>query len=491
MRRKACQPVRLLVWLLVVTFAGRAAARHPFPASPGERDKARQILEAVAAGNQNGVKALAELLGDENPRVQTAALVGLLRLSHKELDFAPALARVRAWRGPRPPFLRAALSVAEVALNTQTPLMARLGALIELTKSERGFERRMAVEALRGRRAHRVPSKDIVLQALAALANDPFADTDADFDGKAVGRLAFEVWWALRSHNVDQDERPPMLLEALRAGEPYASRWGHAACDVLARRGQEAVPLLLPLLGGKDRRSKLWAMRALADIGGAKAIAALQDSWIRELDGGGELERDVARRSLLRHPDWRVLPPVVREAVRDDEVYAAWKAVHGLGKLEDDEALPRLREAAQDHREVVRMQAAAQLAHRGQGDGELTILTGLTSGTDIVRLIARWGLPKLPDRKKVHEHVIELLKVKPDEDKLPEKTRDCLQRVRLDLLQDIYAWDRERQDHLPLVYAISDLLEHPRYAGWAAKILRKLGHKVTWRDGRYHAKIQR
>ena len=82
-------------------------------------------------------------------------------------------------------------------------------------------------------------------------------------------------------------------------------------------------------------------------------------------------------------------------------------------------------------------------------------------------------------------------KVKPDEDKLPEKTRDCLQRVRLDLLQDIYAWDRERQAHLPLVYAISDLLEHPRYAGWAAKILRKLGHKVTWRDGRYHAKIRR
>jgi HEAT repeat protein len=245
------------------------------------------------------------------------------------------------------------------------------------------------------------------------------------------------------------------------------------------------VPLLLPLLEGKDRRAKLWAMRALEDIGGSKAVAALRDVWVKDIDGTDELASDVARRSLLRHPDRRVLPRCVRDAVRDKELYLAWEAVYALGKLGDEEALPRLRQAAEDHRELVRMQAAAQLAHRGQADGELSVLTGLTSETEIVRLIARWGLPKLPDHKKVQEHLIALLKVKADEEKLPERARDRLRRVRLDLLGDIYAWDRARQEPPPLVYAIRDLLEQPAYAGAAARILRKLGYQVAWRDGRY------
>ena len=466
-------------WAFVLLLGASALAQHSFPTSRAETQKAERVAEAVAAGDQAAVTTLTGLLGDENARVQTAALVGLLGLSHKELDFRAPLARVGDWRGPRPAFLRAALKAAEIALDKQAAIKERLAGLIELTGSERGFERRMAVEALRGHR------EEAVLRALEALANDRFEDGDGDFDVKAVGRVAFEVWWPLRIKGVDEDERPPILVKALRLGEPYGSRWCAAACEMLAKEPGTTLPLLTPLVTGKDRRSKLWAMHTLRDIGGTKTIRTLQDVWVNDLGSKDWLERDVARRALIRHPDLRALPQYVRPAVKDDELYEAWKAVHDLGKQADEESLRELRKAAEDHRELVRTQAAAQLAHRGQAGAELTVLTGLTSETEIVRLIARWGLPCLPDHKKVHQHVIGLLKVKPDEAKLPERTRDRLRKVRLDMLQDIYAWDRERQEYRPLVYAIRDLLENRHFSGWALKILRKQGYQVEWRNGKF------
>jgi HEAT repeat protein len=483
---------RLLGAFALVTLAAPAYGGHPFPASPGERAKAIEVLRAVRAGDQEGVKALTALLRDENPRVQAAAVVGLLRLSHEDLKFAEPLARVQQWQGMRPPFLRAALRAAEIALDHGTPRDDRVAGLIVLTRSEEGFERRMAVEALRGQRMHRLARNDVVLPALAEMADDPFDDRDGDFDGKPVGATAFEVWWSLIAHNVDQDERPPMLLEALVMGEPYRSAWSAAVCDRIAERAGEMAPMLLPLLEGENRRARLWAQRVLADIGGSKSIAALQDVWARDLGGDDELARTVAESGLRRHPDRRVLPRFVQEAIRDKELLLAWQAVYGLGKLDDEEALPKLRQAADDHRELVRVQAAAQLVHRGQDAGTLAVLTALTSETEIVRLIARWGLPKVPDIERLYARCIKLLKVKPDEEeKLPEQARDRLRRVRFDLLEDIYTWDRERQQHWPLVYAIRDLLDHPPYDGWAAKILRKLGHEVRWRDGKYHVTIHR
>jgi len=474
-----------LTALLLLAAPAAALADYPFPTSLAERQKAEEIAKAVAAGDQKAVEALTTLLDEQNPRVQAAALVGLLQLSHNELDFSQPLARVGAWRGPRPAFIRAALKAAAVALDHQVPIRQRFAQLIELTQSDGGFERRMAVEALRGQREHRDYRQDKVLKALEAMANDKFEDGDADFDGLAVGRVAFEVWWASRSKGMDLDERPPILVQTLALGEPYGSRWCHAACELLAKEGQAALAVLLPLLEGKDSRSKMWAMLALREIGGAEAIRACQDVWVKDLDSKDWLEKRTARDGLLRHPDRRALPRFVREAVKDDELYAAWKAAYDLDKLDEEEALRELRKAAEDPREIVRTQAAAQLAHRGQGGGELTILTGITSDTDIVRLVARWGLPHLPDRKKVNDFLIGLLKVKPGEDKLPERKREVLRHARLDALQDFYAWDRDRQEHRPLLYVIRDLLADSRYAGHAARILRKLGYQVEWSDGRY------
>ena len=55
------------------------------------------------------------------------------------------------------------------------------------------------------------------------------------------------------------------------------------------------------------------------------------------------------------------------------------------------------------------------------------------------------------------------------------------------------AWNVARQrdpqtedvTHPPLVYAIRDLLEDRRLSGWAVKILKKMGYKLAWRDGKY------
>ncbi len=456
-----------------------ALAQHPFPTSAGEEQKAAEIAEAVAEADEDAVKALTALLDEPNPRVQAAALVALLQLSHKELDLKAPLAKVKAWAGPRPPYSRAALKVAGVALEHRLPRQKRVAWLVAMTGVEGDFERRMAVEALRGH------DDDAVLEALEALANDPFEDMRGDFDMRAIARIAFEAWWAMRSKGVDLDERPPILVKTLALGEPYRSRWCDAACEMLEREGHAIVPTLVPMLKGKDRRAKLWAMRTLRYIGGSKAIAALQDTWVADFESRDRLARDAALRGLLEHPDRRVLPQLVARFVKDDELLVAWRGVYGLDKLDDDEAVAKLEAAAEDQRELVRMQAAAQLAHRGNAGGQLSILTGIASQTEVIRLIARWALLQLPDHGKVCERLIELLKVNDEaERKLPEKRRDTLLEIRVELLRQIAAWDPERQDHRPLSYAIRDLLADRHLAGRAAATLRKMGFVVERRAGK-------
>lgn len=463
----------------LLAVAAPALAGYPFPNSLDEKQAGTQVLAAVRAADQDGVKALTALLDNRNPRIQAAGFVGLLRLSHTELDVAAPLATVRGWAKGRPPYVRAALKVAAVALDHSTKLEPRLNALIAFTQSEEGFERRMAAEALRGQRER------AVLRALEAMANDGFEDRDGDFDAKAVSRTAFEAWWDLRSKGVDEDERPPILVRTLPLGEPFRSRWGAAACELLEKEGQAAVPLLLALLTGKDRRSRLWAMRALRNIGGTKVVAALQDAWVKDLDSTERLESDMAFRGLLRHPEARSLPRLVRHFVKKGELYAAWQGVFAMGKLDKEAALRELGAVLGDHRELIRTQAAAQLVVLGSADGEEAVIAALGDYGEATRLVARWALPHVKDPRKASERLIELLKVKPTDAKLPEREQEQLRRLRIDLLEEIAAWDRARQQHRPLIYAIRDLLADRRLASFAATALRKMGYTLKWADGKY------
>ena len=89
--RSLSRPVAAM--LLAWSLSGAVLADYPFPTSLDEKQAAKRVLAAVRAGDEDGVKALVGLLATENPRVQAAALVGLLRLSDGELDFGAAVAR--------------------------------------------------------------------------------------------------------------------------------------------------------------------------------------------------------------------------------------------------------------------------------------------------------------------------------------------------------------------------------------------------------------
>ena len=81
-----------LAFLFVMGAPTRGLAHYPFPSSQDEKDAALRIEAAVHARNQTSVGTLTELLGGEKPRIQTAALLGVMRLSTADLDFTKAAA---------------------------------------------------------------------------------------------------------------------------------------------------------------------------------------------------------------------------------------------------------------------------------------------------------------------------------------------------------------------------------------------------------------
>ena len=70
-----------LAMLFSVLAPASSFAHYPFPSTQEEKQKAGQIARAVRAGAQDSVESLTAFLADKNPRVQTAALLGIMRLS--------------------------------------------------------------------------------------------------------------------------------------------------------------------------------------------------------------------------------------------------------------------------------------------------------------------------------------------------------------------------------------------------------------------------
>jgi len=449
-----------------------AFAHYPFPCSQEEKQKAALIDRAVKAPSQASVDSLTALLAHKNPRIQTAATLGLMRLPTRQLDFRSATAAIKGLTESKRAFVKAAAEAALILLHSQTPIKERRVQLVKLTESKEGYRRRMAVEALRaiGDRS--------VLRGLEALSNDRFGDHDDTYDMKANARVAFEVWWQIRTRGIAEKEKLPVLVQSLRLAEPFWSRWGDAACDLLEKEGEKAAPLLIPLLTGKDRRSKLWAVRTLKYIGGKDTIDILLDVALKDVDSDDRLVRSVAMDVLVRYPEKRCLRTLVAVLAKSHEPYMRARAATAIGHIDDKSVVGVLRKALSDPEEWVRTQAAAQLARKGLRDGDKILLRSLGSYYIGTRNIALRAMPFIKDQDKLKERLHDLLKKQSGEEQLSQQKRILLSAMRRDVLRELSGWDKESLRRV--VPALRALLRSS-VSQPAGRLLKKLGYKLKWR----------
>jgi len=472
--------------LLAALAPAVSVAHYPFPATPEEKEKASQIQRAVQFGTidlQVSVAALAGMLRDENPRVQTAALLGIMRLANAPLDFAAAITAATGLKDSKHLSVAAAAEAVLIVLDKQTPVEKRRAQLVKLTQSKEGrdravglprgeckegYQRRMAAEALR------VIGDASVLPALEALADDSFGERDDSFDLKAGARVAFEAWWAVRSAGLPEEEKLRVVAGALRLGEPYWSRWCDAACRILEDAGEPAVPVLIPLAKGDDRRSKLWAIRILRHIRTSKeARETLLEVCTADLEGEDRLARQSAVHALGELADKRALPALARALARSPDPDVRERAAFALGRTDDEGTVAMLKAALADADPGVKTQAAAQLARKGLPDGEPILLDALGEREGVAGNIAVGAMAFIKDRDRLAERIVELFAKQPGEEQLAERPRILLDEARNRILRELATWDTEKLR--PLAPALKPVLAQQPRSGWAQAVLKKLG----------------
>lgn len=452
----------LLLCLMQVT----CFAHYPYPMSKDEKEAADKITRAVQNKNQSSVATLAKLLDDENSRIQTAALLGIMRLTNEDLDFEEVRAAISELEqdDATPPFLSAAVESTQILLDEQSPEKKRISKLIALTESKEGYRRRMAVEAIR-------PLGDkSVLKALENLANDSFGDHDDRFDMRAVARVAFDVWWSIRSKDLTEEQRLPVLIDILKLGEPYRSRWCDAACDLIEKEGQKAVSLLIPAAKDGDRRSKLWARRTLRAIGGEEAVSALLEFCVADLDAKDRLVRQSAANSIFFQPDKRVLPAITTELQKNKDPIVRRSLAAAMGQIDDKRTVSPLKAALKDPDEVVRAWSAAGLVRKGFSDGDAILLDSLELFS--VGGIAAGAMSFISDQEHLAERIADILQKQPGKEIKTERQMILFKEVRSRILRTLASWDAEKL--LPMSTTLKPVLEEYPKSGWTKRILDKL-----------------
>ena len=154
------------------------------------------------------------------------------------------------------------------------------------------------------------------------------------------------------------------------------------------------------------------------------------------------------------------------------------QAAVALGRVENEAAVDALRKALSDPEEIVRIEAAAQLARRGRRDGDELLLTALGSPVTGTRTIAFRAIPHVGEPARARARLGELLEPRPEEAKLPARERLLLSFVRNDVLREMARWEVEALR--PLAPALERLLGDEQEGVWklAAALLRTLGYTV-------------
>ena len=479
-RRTALGPGRpvLCVLAAAITFSilSLSLAHYPFPDSQEEVERAKQIEAAVKKSNQEGVHTLIWLLRHENPRVQTAVLLALVRLSSSGLDLAAAAWRMEQLRhGGKTrisAYRRAATRVALIMASKDTSAEQKQETLIALSADEDGAARRMAVEGLK------VVGDRKCLSVLEERANDSFGDHDDSFDMRAVSRVAFETWWQIKGAGLAPEQRIPTIISSLEFARPFGSRWGDAACHRLERLGRKAVPYLIEVWRSTSGNAKAWAGRTLRYVplqdAEAKQVKAIA---LRDLGSRDQGTRRGSLSLLGKFLDQQDVDLLIKLLATDPDPMLRNFAVTSLGRLAGEKAIPPLLGALKDENELTRVNAARALAELGRHEGHEQLLRSFGSAEYGPRLVSL-GAVELLDQGRACARILELLGTdgKPEP---KEKSRSV--GAIANLLEALSKMSPETL--APAKPVLKELLRHREHlvSRSAADILKKLGLTVECR----------
>jgi len=231
---------------------------------------------------------------------------------------------------------------------------------------------------------------------------------------------------------IDDPRALDAVIAAFDDGGESAFGWDHAAVE-LSRLGPAAVEPLIGALGHDAPAIRLGAVRALGQIGDARAVAPLIAVLAADED---EEVRSAAASALGWIGDARAIGPL-SEALGDPSAEIRRNAVLGLGALDDEQAIAPLADALENEDREVRTAAVLQLARQDAPGTAERLLPLLADGDDEIRKHAAMGL----------------CHCSPDHPELAEAVRTAMDAGDLLIIAGAYALLVEEgdPDHLPLL----------------------------------------
>jgi HEAT repeat protein len=337
-----------------------ALFEHPF-----REERHRALHELVALGEE-AVSPLLEAVQSQEPRTRAGALRALARLgSPRALDTMMRFVQDNALRpGDDRAF---AMQAVAAATHPDVPQARELFYFLQQTSRDADvFVRGFAYEALGALGDPRASG----LLERGARDKEPFVVEKAT---AALARLAS------RAAPPPQEDRLMDLEQigfALQANDLERRQLGIGEVLRRQRAGQDLLGLVLQVLAGPNRLGRLSALEVLARLADARALGAVTQALYSEHSDADTKARAlrvvaaVGRRAALEvlgEAGIERLGRALLEALRGGDLFVRAAAVSALGVLPEDEALPRLVEAAHDENAWVREEASAALLRHAGG----------------------------------------------------------------------------------------------------------------------------
>ncbi len=179
----------------------------------------------------------------------------------------------------------------------------------------------------------------------------------------------------------------PVVLEAIRCG-----RFDRVNYDTLAKFGEEAVPILLPILrdpmqGVEVRKAIAYVLRDTLNAESAQALHELLHSPEQEL-------RVMALQSLAGYPG---ALPWFLEYLDTNDQETLWAALEGLKNYSAPEALAAFVKALGHPKLAVRQAAAKALIEKADASAAPALLKALRDDNNVVRSYVQQALSKVAD----------------------------------------------------------------------------------------------
>ncbi len=234
------------------------------------------------------------------------------------------------------------------------------------------------------------------------------------------------------------------------------------------------MPLLIPVVKGENRRSKLWALRTLRHFRNSKeARNTILAVCSKDLKSEDRLIQRFAVDAIGELPEKTMLPALADALATSPDPYVRQRAAWGLGQIDDESIVASLKAALSDADWGVKTQAAAQLARRGLPDGDPILLDALDQREGVAGMIAAGALAFIKDQDQLAQRLAALFRKQPGEDLLAERPRILLDEARNRVMRELATWDEEKLRPLAAVLRLH--LPRQRRSDLARAVLDKLG----------------